>query len=998
MLDYSEVELNAQVQQVAEALWSGKAVAMVGSGFSRSAVQRTRSAPSFPTWPALNGAMIGKLSPPCKGCSCLEDFNEPPHAFEFGSCDKTRRLHRRRYYGISQGTSGSLRLAELVETSTDRAVLLELIDQLIPDRQYEPGKIHQEFVRLPWYDIYTTNWDSLLERSIDLYDRRYSVVHNRDDIATSSSPRIVKLHGTLDRGSPMIVTEEDYRTYDQERPYFVNMMRQTLMEKNLCLFGFSGDDPNFLEWLGWVRDVLGSTAKKVYFIDLDDHLVPQRRLLIKKHISPVDLSPLVKDITPSNRDDMYREAYQNFFIELRKYKEELRPNKIWPGSPSHTKLSLASDKKNRPTKKWIKEQAEVWATRRQLDPGWLLLQRRTRLRLHQKFTDSWNASSVWTDDNFGADRIRMDANTISLFGHWSWAVQRSLVVPPQALLSKIRWIMLAIYLDRVAEHDRSANSDIFAELVSPKMLKVDLGDSDNIVTGLPDMLKLMLWSARHRFSPDEFAMWVAVATDMSFESGDIKQVLSHEIAMYCLQAEEVLLSDGELIEISQLLTTWKTPSDEAAWRLRLAGILAEVGRLREVEATLADSVEQTRSLRRHQRDPAFDQSREAWAYWRYHSFIERRKKSRSTSNLITDLLKLRYPAEDVDVIATELIDRLDEITLPGCMPRVEMSLFENMLDKEVLVSQIPKSYQDTSSSIVSGEIGAEYLLACENLGLPVDLVTHSLTQEPLALIAARTVALRSSNQDDVTSEIRYGMALGILLRASPDTFEEYPIWLKTATEFQSVPKTLRTRLESVVKSSITRVISEFRVENRAAVVPSLRRTSRVKLRFLLYLINLMFECSIAETKVLSDEQVTFVLKLGKSDAIEADQSVRETYISLYHKVIFRAKPSSILEHMTHEVIGSTGDQDLSSGSSRIWLDMFSPLSERPDLDRVVAQIAKSKEITNELLQAAKVNPEGSNTKSLRVTKRNSVLDAIIAALPQKKKTGAGKSLKSKSKD
>lgn len=39
------------------------------------------------------------------------------------------------------------------------------------------------------------------------------------------------------------------------------MVQQSMMETVFLLVGFSGDDPNFLHWSGWVRDNLGGAAK-----------------------------------------------------------------------------------------------------------------------------------------------------------------------------------------------------------------------------------------------------------------------------------------------------------------------------------------------------------------------------------------------------------------------------------------------------------------------------------------------------------------------------------------------------------------------------------------------------------------------------------------------------------------------------------------------------------------------------------------------------------------
>ena len=163
--------------------------------------------------------------------------------------------------------------------------------RLVQDDEYNPGTIHRRLLRLPWRDIYTTNWDTLLEKTIpSVPERPYSVIRNMGEIPMASQPRIVKLHGTFGSQYPLIVTEEDYRIYPRKYAPFVNMVQQAMMETVFCLIGFSGDDPNFLSWSGWVRDNLGESAPKIYlagFLGLSSH---RRRMLEERHVVPIDLA------------------------------------------------------------------------------------------------------------------------------------------------------------------------------------------------------------------------------------------------------------------------------------------------------------------------------------------------------------------------------------------------------------------------------------------------------------------------------------------------------------------------------------------------------------------------------------------------------------------------------------------------------------------------------------------------------------------------------------
>ena len=144
-----------------------------------------------------------------------------------------------------------------------------------------------------------------------IISQRYDLVLKTDDLSHSNRPRIVKLHGTLPSERPFIITEEDYRRYPNAFAPFVNAVRQSLLENTLCLIGFSGDDPNFLQWVGWIHDNLGhQNSSKMYLVGLLRLSLPQKTLLERRNIIPVDLS-----LCPGVGADHY-EAIQRFLRYL----------------------------------------------------------------------------------------------------------------------------------------------------------------------------------------------------------------------------------------------------------------------------------------------------------------------------------------------------------------------------------------------------------------------------------------------------------------------------------------------------------------------------------------------------------------------------------------------------------------------------------------------------------------------------------------------------------
>lgn len=139
----------------------------------------------------------------------------------------------------------------MYENVFGRNDLDRLICGQIRDDQLMPGDLHTRLTQLPWRDVFTTNWDTLLERTcMVLPEPTYDVVYTPSHIPIVSQPRIFKLHGTLSSQFPLIVTENDYRTYPEKFAPFVITVKLAMMETVFILVGFSGDNPNFKEWSG----------------------------------------------------------------------------------------------------------------------------------------------------------------------------------------------------------------------------------------------------------------------------------------------------------------------------------------------------------------------------------------------------------------------------------------------------------------------------------------------------------------------------------------------------------------------------------------------------------------------------------------------------------------------------------------------------------------------------------------------------------------------------
>ena len=86
--------------------------------------------------------------------------------------DPVAAAGRTRILRETGAVSGFLRLAEKHEARFGRASLDDFLTRAIADHSMTPSEMHLDLMRLPWTDVFTTNWDTLLERAAMLQSTR----------------------------------------------------------------------------------------------------------------------------------------------------------------------------------------------------------------------------------------------------------------------------------------------------------------------------------------------------------------------------------------------------------------------------------------------------------------------------------------------------------------------------------------------------------------------------------------------------------------------------------------------------------------------------------------------------------------------------------------------------------------------------------------------------------------------------------------------------------
>lgn len=529
----------AALKKLAASLWQqdnayhGAAV-MVGAGFSRCA--------------ATTGDIESKL----------------PLWKDFSRILKTE---------LGSGSDDPLRLAEEYCAYFGKQSLHDLIKNEINDIAWAPGELHKSLLELPWSEVLTTNWDTLLERaSEEVHQPVYNVVAKQEDLSSARSPRIVKLHGTINISEDLIFTQEDYRKYPQRQAAFVNFARQVFIENELCLLGFSGDDPNFLQWSGWVRDHLASHSRRIYLVGALSLNSAKRKYLESINVAPIDLTDLVSDL--DDQDAKHLKAASIFVDAL----TSLKPTPAWQWQPTRLLNNTTTIEEFEKSAKdpvyaarILEQQIPILEADRKSYPGWLVCPSRQRWALQTQISGPYpNLKNL--------AEMRGDSKVKLLYEiAWRHSITHE-----------------ATHLWLVKEMFQICDPDKPCILTKKQQLEVAL---------------LLLKNSRW-FTDDEYRS-VGESVSAILEKGSrYSPDSANEIAYH-----RAIIARDNLDYAALEDNTNKITTREAIWKMRKASLLSELGQFKSGELLVAEAYRELLKQHRQDKSSIYVFSRLAWAHW-----------------------------------------------------------------------------------------------------------------------------------------------------------------------------------------------------------------------------------------------------------------------------------------------------------------------------------------------------------------------------------------------
>lgn len=627
------------VEQIRRHLWSGRefgrAAVMIGSGFSLNSVKVNDSVPNFPIWKQLAEKMFDALYPPS------------------AADDKSWQEAR-----ITKISGAPLRLASEYEAAFTRPNLDDLLINAIPDSAYRPGDLHRLLLSLPWSDIFTTNYDTLLERTRPfIHDRKYDLILNTSDIPVVSRPRIVKLHGSFPSQRPFIITEEDFRTYPQKFSPFVNLVQQSIMESVFCLLGFSGDDPNFLSWTGWVRDHLGEHAPPVYLCGILSLSTFQRKLLEGRKVVPVDLSPLFPKSSWPNPSIRHAKALEWFLLTLLYGRP---PNIIhWPKSvneiiwqpsegvhpiPSGPRpLSPLGEKSPKTLAipvplEHLETIHQTWQAKRKEYPGWAVAPQDNRETL-------WHYTEYWFEPILGSIGQLAPPQNLFLLYELNWRLERALTPYPVPHAERI----LSVIEQFNPFPSRYSGQAEFR----PDRSEYGAWDWQQIAGCWVELLFAVIRTWRENLNGERFLMTMEAIKETMRQKPEWQCRWHYE---YCL----FFLAQSDFNRVRVALSEWKATPELPFWETRRAAVLAEIGDLEDARQTAENALAGIRSRFIPGRTDYALLSQEGWTM------------------LLLRSIRMNRLGEDSSYL-DQFTDRWEKLTSYRCNPWPEIETLETIV-------------------------------------------------------------------------------------------------------------------------------------------------------------------------------------------------------------------------------------------------------------------------------------------------------------------------------
>ncbi|WP_058368227.1 SIR2 family protein [Psychrobacter sp. ENNN9_III] len=202
-----------------------------------------------------------------------------------------------------------LKVAQLYYLKFGEYSLYEKLKSLIP-LHANSSDIHEKIFELNPKYVITTNWDNILENSIEQNGHIYDIIKSDADLVKSILPRkLLKVHGDFSSHN-IVFKEDDYLQYSDNFPLVENLLRHILSSYTILFLGYSYSDYDLKIISKWIER-RSNIAPPRFMLSINENVTES--MYLRSHgIQAV--FPIVVD---NEKTFEYRNVYEIFLDKVK---------------------------------------------------------------------------------------------------------------------------------------------------------------------------------------------------------------------------------------------------------------------------------------------------------------------------------------------------------------------------------------------------------------------------------------------------------------------------------------------------------------------------------------------------------------------------------------------------------------------------------------------------------------------------------------------------------
>ncbi|GIB31166.1 SIR2 family protein [Vibrio cholerae] len=143
----------------------------------------------------------------------------------------------------------------------------QLMDEIASAKS--PTENHRILSSLPISTYWTTNYDKLIEKSLEENGKIVDVKYSNNHLSLTKKKRdavVYKMHGDIDHPDTAVLTKDDYEKYSVRKAPYITALSGDLVSKTFLFLGFSFTDPNLDYIMSRVRAYFEDHLRQHYCI------------------------------------------------------------------------------------------------------------------------------------------------------------------------------------------------------------------------------------------------------------------------------------------------------------------------------------------------------------------------------------------------------------------------------------------------------------------------------------------------------------------------------------------------------------------------------------------------------------------------------------------------------------------------------------------------------------------------------------------------------------